>query len=160
MLTLVLIALVTFATLRMPAALITVAALGLPLLFLLYLRETDAYHDLPVRTLVLTAGLGIALGVGWVLLTGAAVARSYGVPLGTGIAAGRLLRDGLGVPVGSMMLMLVPVVVVRLLRPPNRGVVGRLHDRRARRVDLHRRRDHTRLAPQFATGHGEPAPAR
>ena len=40
---LVLLALVTFATLRMPAALITVAALGLPLLFLLYLRETDAY---------------------------------------------------------------------------------------------------------------------
>ena len=81
---LVLIALVTFATLRMPAALITVAALGLPLLFLLYLRETDAYHDLPVRTLLLTAGLGITLGVGWVLLTGAAVARSYGVPLAPG----------------------------------------------------------------------------
>src|SRR4051812_7095714 len=86
-LALVLLALVTFATLRMPAALITVAALGLPLLFLLYLRETDAYRDVRFSTLFLTAGLGITLGVGWVLLTGAAVARSYGVPLGTGIAA-------------------------------------------------------------------------
>ncbi len=74
----------------MPAALITVAALGLPLLFLLYLRETDAYRDLPARTLLLTAALGIALGVGWVLLTGAMVARSYGVPLGAGIAADRI----------------------------------------------------------------------
>jgi len=151
-LTLVAIALVTFATLRMPAALITVASLGLPLLFLLYLRETDAYHDLPVRTLLLTAGLGITLGVGWVLLTGAAVARSYGVPLGTGIAAGRLLKDGLGVPVGSMLLMLVPVVVVRLLRPSNResldgfmiGTLGTLTFTAAATI--------TRLAPQFASG--------
>ena len=43
----VLLALVTFATLRMPACLISVAALGLPLLFLLYLHETDARRDLP-----------------------------------------------------------------------------------------------------------------
>lgn len=149
---LVLIALVTFATLRMPAALITVSALGLPLLFLLYLRESDAYRDLPVRTLLLTAGLGITLGVGWVLLTGAAVARSYGVPLGTGVAAGRILREGLGVPFGSMLLMLVPVVVVRLLRPSTResldgfmiGALGALVFTAAATI--------TRLAPQFATG--------
>ena len=76
----------------MPAALITVAALGLPLLFLLYLQETDAHRDLPTRTLVLTAGLGIALGVGWVLLTGAAVARVLRC------AAGRGHRGG---PTGS-----------------------------------------------------------
>lgn len=149
---LVLVGLVTFATLRMPAALITVAALGLPLLFLLYLRETDAHHDLPVPTLLLTAGLGITLGVGWVLLTGAAVALSYGVPLGTGIAAGRLLREGLGVPIGSMLLMLVPVVVVRLLRPSSResldgfmiGALGALTFSAAATI--------TRLAPQFTTG--------
>lgn len=61
---LVLAGLVTFATLRMPAALITVAALGLPLLFVLYMRETDAHHDLPASTLLLTAALGIGLGVG------------------------------------------------------------------------------------------------
>ena len=85
---LVLLGLVTFATLRMPAPLITVAALGLPLLFLLYMRETDAFRDLPTRTLLLTVSLGIGLGVGWVLLTGAMVARSYGVPLGAGIEGG------------------------------------------------------------------------
>ncbi|HKV21547.1 MAG TPA: zinc ribbon domain-containing protein, partial [Mycobacterium sp.] len=149
---LVLLALVTFATLRMPAALITVAALGLPLLFLLYMRETDALRDLPALTLLLTATLGIGLGVGWVLLTGAIVARSYGVPLGVGIAGGRILREGLGIPVGGMLVMLVPAVVVRLTRPSSResldgfmiGAFGALAFTAAATI--------TRLAPQFATG--------
>jgi protein-S-isoprenylcysteine O-methyltransferase Ste14 len=148
----VLVALATFATLRMPAALITVAALGLPLLFLLYMKETDAHRDLPLGSLILTATLGIGLGVTWVLLTGAVVARSYGVPLGVGIAGGRILREGLGIPVGGMLAMLVPVLVVRLTRPPSResldgfmiGAFGALAFTAAATI--------TRLAPQFASG--------
>ena len=148
----VLLALVTFATLRMPPALISVGSLGLPLLFLLYMRETNVFRDVPRRTLLLTTALGIGLGIGWVLLTGAIVARSYGVPLGTGIAADRIAREGLGIPVGSMLLMLVPVVVVRLLRPPTResmdgfmiGALGALAFTAAATL--------TRLAPQFAMG--------
>jgi hypothetical protein len=148
----VLLALVTFATLRMPAALISVASLGLPLLFLMYMRETNVFRDVPRRTLLLTTALGIGLGIGWVLLTGAIVARSYGVPLGAGIAAGRIAREGLGIPVGSMVLMLAPAVVVRLLRPPTResmdgfiiGALGALAFTAAATL--------TRLAPQFATG--------
>ncbi len=151
-LVLALVALVVFATLRMPPVLITVAALGLPLVFLLYMREADALRDLPTRTLVLTAALGIGLGVGWVLLTGAMVARSYGVPLGAGIAGDRIVREGLGVPVGGLILMLVPAVVVRLLRPPIResldgfmiGALGALTFTAAGTL--------TRLAPQFSTG--------
>ncbi|MDX1886401.1 zinc ribbon domain-containing protein [Mycolicibacterium sp. 120270] len=151
-LVLVLLGLATFATLRMPAALITVAALGLPLLFLLYMRETDAFRDLSAVTLLLTAVLGIALGIGWVLLTGAVVARSYGVPLGVGIASGRILREGLGIPVGGMLVMLLPSVVIRFTRPTSResmdgfmiGALGALAFTAAATI--------TRLAPQFATG--------
>jgi RsiW-degrading membrane proteinase PrsW (M82 family) len=148
----VLAALVAFAVLRLPAAMITVAALGLPLLFLIYLRESDAFRDYPLATLVLTAALGIGLAVGWVLLTGAAVARSYGVALGSGVVGARMLRDGIGIPLGGVILMLMPAVIVRLLRPPTRealdgfviGALGALAFTAAATL--------TRLAPQFSTG--------
>jgi hypothetical protein len=148
----VLVSLVVFALLRLPAALVTVAALGFPLLFLLYLRESDGFADIPTRTWALTAALGIGLGVGWVLLTGAAVARSYGIALGAGVVGARMLRDGIGIPLGGVILMLMPAVIVRLLRPPTRealdgfmiGALGALTFNAAATL--------TRLAPQFGTG--------
>ena len=148
----VLVALVAFALLRLPAALVTVAALGFLFLFLLYLRESDAFADIPARTWALTAVLGIGLGVGWVLLTGAAVARSYGIALGAGVAGARMMRDGIGIPLGGVILMLMPAVIVRLLRPPTRealdgfmiGALGALTFTAAATM--------TRLAPQFGTG--------
>lgn len=144
--------LVATSLFRLPAALITVAALGLPLLFLIYLQESDVYDDVPTGTLVATAGLGIGLGVGWVLLTGAVVAQAYDVGLGMGIAGSRILRDGLGVPIGGVVLMLVPALVVRLVRPGQRealdgfaiGALGALMFTAAAQM--------TRLSPQFAGG--------
>ncbi len=149
---LLLAALIAATLFRLPAALITVSALGLPLLFLIYLQESDIHRDIPSVTLVLTAALGIGLGVGWVLLTGAAVASSYGVPLGAGITASRMMRDGLGVPIGGMIIMLIPAALVRLIHPGTRealdgfalGSLGALMFSAAATL--------TRLSPQFATG--------
>jgi RsiW-degrading membrane proteinase PrsW (M82 family) len=148
----VLVALVAFALLRLPAALITVGALGVPFLFLLYLRESDGFRDIPTRTWVLTAALGTVLGVGWVLLTGAMMARSYGIALGAGVVGARMVRNGIGIPLGGVILMLMPAVIVRLLRPPTRealdgfmiGAMGALSFTAAATL--------TRLAPQFGTG--------
>ena len=81
----VFVALVAFALLRLPGALVTVEALGFPFLFVLYLRESDGFRDIPTRIWVLTAALGVGLGIGWVLLTGTMVARSYGIELGAGV---------------------------------------------------------------------------
>ncbi len=151
-LALIVAALIVTSIFRLPAALITVAALGLPLLFLIYLQESDVYDDVPTGTLVATAGLGIGLGVGWVLLTGAVVARAYDVGLGMGIAGSRILRDGLGVPIGGVILMLVPAQLVRLVKPGARealdgfaiGALGSLMFTAAAQM--------TRLSPQFAGG--------
>lgn len=146
------VALTVATLLRMPAALIAVASLGLPLLFALYLRESGVSREIPRGILALTAIIGIALGIVWVLVTGAAVARAYGVPLGAGIAGGLILRDGLGVPLGSMVLMVVPALVARICWRGDReslsgyavGALGALTFTAAATV--------TRLAPQFTTG--------
>jgi len=151
-LALVLVALVVFAVLRMPGALVAVSALGFPFLFALYVRESDGFDDIPARTWALTAALGIGLGVGWVLLTGAMVARSYGIALGAGVVGSRMLSMGIGIPLGGVILMLMPAVIVRLLRPPTRealegfmvGALGALSFTAAATL--------TRLAPQFGSG--------
>ncbi|MEI6254245.1 MAG: zinc ribbon domain-containing protein, partial [Mycobacteriaceae bacterium] len=148
----VLLALVGFTLLKLPAAMIAVAALGGPLLFGIYLYEADAFRDLPARLLAVTALIGLGLGVVWVTLTGAAVARSYGVPLEAGIAGTRLVRQGLIIPLASTLLMLVSAAVARLLRPPAResldgfmiGALGALAFTAAATL--------TRLAPQLPAG--------
>lgn len=145
-------ALVAFTFLQMPAALIAVGALGLPLLFLLYLYESDAFRDLPARFLLVATTLGAGLGVGWAISTVASTTRSYGVALGRGIEGPHILREGLGIPLGGMLVMLVPVVVARFLRPPTResldgfmiGALGSLAFTAAATL--------TRLAPQFTIG--------
>jgi hypothetical protein len=148
----VLAALIACTLLRLPAALITVAALGLPLLFVLYLHESDAEHDVPVGIWILTAVLGVGLAVGWVLLTGSMVARAYGVELGAAVVGARMVRMGILIPFGGVILMLMPAVVVRLLQPSSRealdgfmiGAFGALMFSAAATL--------TRLAPQFGSG--------
>jgi hypothetical protein len=147
-----LVALIALALLGWQAALIAVSALGFPLLFLLYLHESDIDDDLPVSSLALTAALGAALGVGWALLTGAMVADSYDVALSDGTSEGHSILEGLAIPAGSAALMVLPVVVVRLLRPSTREsldgfVIGALGA-----IAFTASATLTRLAPQFATG--------
>ena len=149
---LVLLGLVGFAFIKMPAALITVSALGLPLLFLLYLSESDVFRDMSRAALAVAGLTGAALGVGWVLLTGEMVARAYGVPMAAGLAIHHVVREGVLIPAGGMILMLVPTVLVRLSRPKSREsldgfVIGALAA-----LMFAAGSTLTRLAPQFATG--------
>lgn len=138
--------------LRLPGALIAVAALGLPLLFGIYSHASGVDRDIPRATLLLTAALGVAIGVGWVLLTGDLVIRETGAAFDAGMAGNRVLRNGLGVAEGGALLMLLPALVVRLTRPGPReslqgfviGVLGALSFTAAATF--------TRLAPQFAAG--------
>jgi hypothetical protein len=145
--------LVVLALLRWQAPLVAVSALGFPLLFQLYLQECDVYNDLPVRLLALTAVLGAAIGVGWALLTGPIVAQSFAVAIGVGPALTVVrLRDGFAIPLAGALMLLVPAVVVRLLRPPHResldgfliGSLGAISYIAAATL--------TRLVPQLATG--------
>jgi hypothetical protein len=147
-----LLAMIASALLRWQAPLIAVSALGLPLLFLIYLQESDVHHDLPVRSLLVTAMLGVGLGVGWALLTGTVVAHSYDVALGAGMTGGRTLLDGLLIPTGGAFLMLVPAVLVRVLRAPARESLDGFLIGSLSAIGFTAAATLTRLAPQFATG--------
>ena len=86
--------------LRLPASTIAVGAAGGPMLFLLYLREADAFRDLPVRIVLLASLIGVGLGVVWALVTGEVVARSYGIPLEAGTERHAPAAHGIGHPAG------------------------------------------------------------
>jgi hypothetical protein len=144
--------LIVFAVLRWQGPLIGISALGLPLLFAIYLHESDAFTDMSVPTLLIDGALGVGLGVGWSFVTGAVVAKTYDDVLGTPMTMGDILANVLAVPIGALILMLVPVTVIRLLRPGIResldgfaiGVLGALCFMATATL--------TRLAPQFEDG--------
>ncbi len=108
------------AVLRLPAMGIAISAVGLPLLFVLYLRASAVDRDLPRTSLVLAGVLGALLGAAWVLVAGQFIARSYGVPMSIGLALHHLFREGFVVPAIGMVLMIVPTIVIRLTRPGSR----------------------------------------
>lgn len=147
-----LIGLVALTQLRLLGPMVTLEALGVPVLFMLYLWQADVLRDIPVRSFAVASALGIVLGIGWVWVTGGLVARSYGIPMAAGFVLQDLVGIGLVISVGGAILMVLPAVVVRMLRPPSResldgfviGVLGALSFTAAATT--------TRLAPQFVSG--------
>ena len=145
-------ALIGFSWLRLIGPLITIAGLGVPVLFVLYLWQTDVHRDMPRHGLVVSAVLGTALGVGWTLFTGGLVARAYGIPIAAGFALEQVLSVGLAISLVGAFLMVVPAIMVRLLRPPRResldgfviGAIGALAFTGASTI--------TNFAPQFVAG--------
>jgi hypothetical protein len=129
-----------------------VSALGLPLLFHLYLLESDAYEDLPRRALLLTAVASVGLGAGWAWLTGGIIARSYDVAFGAGMEFKQPLWQGVVIPVGGAVLMLVPTVMARLLRVGTRESLDGFLIGAVAAMSFTAAATLTRLAPQFETG--------
>ena len=108
------------AILRLPSLGIAISALGLPLMFVLYLRASAVDRDIPRTSLILAAILGALLGATWILASGQFVARSYGVPMAVGLALHHLFREGFLIPAVGMVLMILPTAVIRLFRPGSR----------------------------------------
>ena len=110
---------------------------------------------MPRSSLLLTAAIGIALGVGFAFVTGAIVAGSYDVSLGTDDSDQQTVLNSLSVlaiPILAAVLMLTPAVVMRFVRPGTResldgfviGAWGAISFTAAATL--------TRLAPQLETG--------
>lgn len=140
------------AMLRLPSMGIAVGALGLPLLFVLYLRASGAERDVPRVSLAIAALLGALLGTTWVLVSGQVIAHTYGVPMSVGLALHHLFREGLTVPAVGMTLMIIPTVAIRLLRPQSRESLDGFMIGALAALTFTAAATLTRLAPQIATG--------
>ncbi|SEH49695.1 hypothetical protein SAMN04489835_0532 [Mycolicibacterium rutilum] len=130
--------------LRWQAAMISAGSLGLTLLFVLYLRAVAAA---PARVLVWCAVLAAGLGAGWGLLSGALVAQSHDVGLSVTETDDERLLVSIGIPLGSALLMLMPALVFRALRPVQGYAIGAWGA-----VVFTAAATLVRLAPQFTTG--------
>lgn len=148
----VLTAIVVLALLRVNGPLGVIATIGWPLLFLLYVWQSDAFRDIGLRILAVTMALGVAIGVGWWLSTVRLISASYGVSTGSGLVLLGALNIAFLLSVGGGLLMLLPAVVARLLAGPAResldgfviGAFGSLWYATAATTTI--------LAPQFVQG--------
>lgn len=113
-LTLLVVALVGFAVLRWQAPMIATAALGLPVLFVIYLQQIGI-RRIGVRNIVLSTVLGLGLGIGWALVAGPIVARAYNAALGAPTEMWQIVLFGVAMPISEALLMVTPAVVVRMV---------------------------------------------
>lgn len=140
--------LVCFSALRWQAPLIAIAAVGVTLVFAVYLGQAGVQ---PARQLVPAAALAAVLGTGWAITTGEIVAQSHDVALSGGEFDHLKFLWGTAIPVGGALLMLVPPTLPCLRRPaadaPNGYAIGALSA-----VVFMSASTLVRLVPQFATG--------
>jgi hypothetical protein len=118
-LALLLVTIVVLSALRANMPMGAIAVLGGPVLFLVYLWQSDALREIPVRALVIAAGIGVGTAVAWWFLAGRLLASSYGVTPAAGQALLNVLAGyTLAVTTGGAVLMVLPAVAVRLVRVP------------------------------------------
>lgn len=152
-LTFALVAVLVLSVLRVNGPLGVIAVIGGPMLFMIYVWESDVFRDLPLRIMAVAMALGTALGVGWWLSTAKIIAEAYGVSTGSSLLLlENLLNVGVLVSMGGAVLMLLPAVITRLFRLPVResldgfvvGAFGALWYSTAATTTV--------LAPQFTEG--------
>lgn len=148
----VLIAIIVLAAIRLNGPLGVTATIGWPLLFLIYVWQTDVFRDVPVRIMLTAMVLGVGFGVGWWLAAGKWLAGSYEVSTGSALSLTEVLNVGLAITAVGSVLMLVPVAVCRLFPMPVResldgfviGAFGALWYSTAATTTI--------VAPQFVEG--------
>ncbi len=112
--------LLLFALLRWQPALIGISTLGLPLLFVIYLKETDAFKDISVTALAATAILAAGIGVGWARALDTIWSLTFDDVLGTPMTSSQRLINLVIIPIAAVALILVPIIIVRVWRPGSR----------------------------------------
>src|SRR5277367_3824071 len=104
---LALVLLLVFALIGTSAPLIAVAALSVPLLFLLYVWEVDPYEGSFLTPTFICLLLGAGLGAGWAIVGGSYVDKALVPSLTSSLTDGTSLVAALAVPAIGQLLMCV-----------------------------------------------------
>jgi RsiW-degrading membrane proteinase PrsW (M82 family) len=107
---------VAFALAGTVAPLMAVCALGVPLLFLLYIIEVDPYEGTFVIPTGVALLLGAGLGAGWALIASPYVDRALEPTPMSSLMSGQALVTAIVVPTVAQLLMCVPILVVRKMQ--------------------------------------------
>jgi RsiW-degrading membrane proteinase PrsW (M82 family) len=109
--------LVVFSATDLEAPVIALSAMGVPLLFQLYIYEVDVYEDSHIRLAALTLLGGAVLGLGWALIGGPIVSSALQPSLGSNLGGWKMIEAAVLVPIVGQALMLVPLVFVLVMMP-------------------------------------------
>ncbi len=111
-----LVLLLIFALAGTTGPLIAVSALGVPLLFLLYVWEVDPYEGSFIPPTLICLVLGAGLGVGWAIIGGNEVDKALTPQLGFALTGGTALAAAVLVPVIGQLLMCIPMIITRRMQ--------------------------------------------
>jgi RsiW-degrading membrane proteinase PrsW (M82 family) len=103
---------VILGLLRWTGPLIAVAALAIPLVYLLYLYEVEVYEDEPVLVIGATLVLGVVLGAAWAHFIGPVVTRLLLQNSLYGLSVSRALLGAVVLPLAAQVLMLAGALVL------------------------------------------------
>jgi RsiW-degrading membrane proteinase PrsW (M82 family) len=99
--------LLLLAVLGLNAAAIAVACLVVPVLYIVYLYETEVYEDEPALVIGLTFVMGLVLGVPWTWLTGPYITSTVVLNAISNAGLGRDLVVGVVLPLSAQVIMLI-----------------------------------------------------
>lgn len=148
----VLIAMIVLALIDLNGPLGVTATIGWPLIFLIYVWQSDVFRDIPARIMLVAMVLGIASGVGWWLVAGKVLASSYGVTTGAGLLLAQVLNVGFLISLGGTALMLLPALISRLIPVPTREALDGFVIATFGALWYETAATTTVVAPQFAEG--------
>jgi hypothetical protein len=109
-----LVLLLIFSLAGTSAPLIAVSALGVPLLFLIYIWEVDPYEGSFLLPTSVSLLLGAGLGVGWAIVGGHYVDNALVPSLTSSLTSNTAVVAAVAVPAIGQLLMCVPMVIVRV----------------------------------------------
>ncbi len=117
--------LLIFALAATSAPLIAVSALGVPLLFLIYIWEVDPYEGSFLPPTFFCLLLGAGLGAGWAIIGGSYVDKALLPAFSFSLTSGSSIAAAVLVPGIGALLMCVPMVIVkRFQRGPIESLDG------------------------------------